>query len=138
MGYRFWGIPIDEQGGYAPPDARANFPEGWVCKWVPQPQRSQSWRWRHGAFLNDPNWTYVQFPVHYWGMDSEGSWFCLTDQVERGRRGRGKPRGDNGGRVECGMWIPRWLLRPVSAERAQPIYEGLLADYAAALAAAGW
>lgn len=116
-----WGLAAHEQEGYAPPDARQHFPEGWCCRLVdPQPF------WVNGVRF-DPDWAYVQFPVHYWGVDQNDGWFCLTDRYRH-----------RDYKVECGMWVPRWLLKPVTAEQAQPLYEGLVAEYAAVLKAAGW
>ena len=135
----YWGVSGHETEGYTPPDARESFPEGWCCKLIqPQPATFTATDWwtvekrqmsATGRAQFDPNWVYVQFPVHYWGVDDRnGSWFRITDQQGGGRsRRHGRPDGKNY-QVECGMWIPRWLLKPVTAEQAMPVYERLVAE----------
>ncbi|MBI2062686.1 MAG: hypothetical protein HYW38_00400 [Candidatus Colwellbacteria bacterium] len=102
-----------EEGGYEedpPPDARVNFPQGWCCKLVQQP------KFNFGV-IADPNWIYVQLPFHYWSWDYE--------------RKTGRPKqvfrtdsaGGRNGSVECGIWIPRWLLVPINTREAREIFD---------------
>jgi hypothetical protein len=135
----FWGV---EHGwdDYIPPDARENFPEGWCCR-LAQPQPT-NWlvtdydyegRPRSGRVDVDPDWVYVQLPVHYWVLDAAtGQWWRRTDQP------RGHGRGGNDRRVRCGMWVPQWCLKPVTPAEARLVYDWLVGEYRRALAEAGW
>ncbi len=91
------------------------FPDGWCAKLVPQPEPD------YGA-IADPDWTYVQLPYHFdvWYEDEEGQ---LSSRRKTDKAG--------GGHVKCGMWIPRWLLEPISVGEAADIYDTLAAQAAA-------
>jgi len=120
MQNQFWGT----EHGWAeheavPPDAREHYPEGWCCKLI-QPQPSGFVLSGHGWVRWDPDVAYIQFPVHYWTWDENGKPFRRTDKTGRGK-------GDY--RAECGMKIPRWLLKPVKPAEARPVYDWLVAEY---------
>ncbi len=129
-----WGSSEHDGDDYQPPDARSNFPDGWCCKLVsPQPQTKLvrgdgGFNQRMKPVQYDKDWAYVQFPVHYsvsYWMDDDGQWVLrwrqLTDKANR-----------RAGKLECGMWIPRWLLKPVTPELAQPVYDWLMNEWARA------
>lgn len=120
MQNRFWGMGHDwDERETIPPDAREHYPEGWCCKLV-QPQPSGFVLSGRGWVRWDSDATYVQFPVHYWTWDENGKPFRRTDKTGRGK-------GDY--RVECGMKVHRWLLKPVKPTEARPIYDWLVAEY---------
>ena len=119
-----WGTRGQDDHYGNPPDARENFPDGWCAKLVRPRPIQKFWeddkiRYRYNIV---PEWMYVQLPYHYdvWYEDQRGrlSSRRLTDFS-----------GD--GLVECGMWIPRWLLAPISSVQAAEIYD-LLAEQVAA------
>lgn len=89
------------------------YPNGWCAKLV---SRSTE--------VNDPDWTYVQLSFHfnvwYEGEDGRLSSRQKTDRADSGS-----------GRVQCGIWIPHWLLVPISAGEAVDIYDVLAAQVAA-------
>ncbi len=116
----------------APPDAREEFPHGWPCKLVqPQPDRVKrpgyNWdvkrgEWKKANFYSvsaqpDREWIYVQFPFHYdvYTWDGEG-WTAVR---------KSDSPDEAWGLVNCGMWVPRELLAPITSVDADRRYAAL-------------
>lgn len=128
MQNHFWGTEHEwAEHEIVPPDAREHYPEGWCCKLI-QPQPSGFVLTGRGWVKWDSNAVYVQFPVHYWTWDENGKSFRRTDKI-------GRAKGDY--RVECGMKVPRGLLKPVKPVEARPIFDWLIAEYKRAVKEAG-
>jgi hypothetical protein len=87
------------------------YPNGWCAKLAPQPEGP-----------TDPDWTYIQFPYHFF------VWYEDEDGRPSSRR---KTDHTGDGTVECGMWIPHWLLTPISMVQAVEIYDLLTEQVAA-------
>lgn len=83
----------------------------WPAKLVMQPPRVQVhdpdediWSWARP----DPNWLYVQLPYH----------FRVWDEMGRSKLRTSKPN-EEWKLVNCGMWIPQWLLKPIKSDEAR-------------------
>lgn len=85
------------------------YPEGWCAKLAPRP-----------GGPTDPDWMYVQLPFHFF------VWY--EDETGRLSSRRKSDLAKGGGKVECGMWIPHWLIEPISVVQAAKIYDLLEAQ----------
>ncbi len=93
------------------------FPDGWCAKLVqPQPESCC------GDAKADPDWTYVQLPFHFEIYYNGGA-----KTVRKTHHGSNK-KPLHEGQVECGMWLPKWVLTPISEDGASEIYEQLAAS----------
>lgn len=96
---------------------------GWCCRLVePQP------RLEYSATMTEP-WVYIQFPRHYyavWRDEYSGelreSWPTESDGWKDGKDDRLGYQA-----MECGMWVPRSILRPISMAEAAELYKQIAA-----------
>lgn len=119
------------------------YPHGWCVKLV-QPQPRPWWYdspkiiadgfmlrdYRIGELGFSAESIYVQLPFHYQvEYEEEGSHAHLRTSFKTDTAGEKKYRGRSSDdhlsykAVECGMWIPRQLLKPISVEEAVNIFE---------------
>jgi hypothetical protein len=104
-----------------------NFSDGWCAKLVqPQPKLLfDMWWGEDKATMSEP-WVYVQLPFHYFvNFEDDNGRVTARYRTDSAGLKEGKDGNLNYQAVECGMWIPEGLLKPVTVEVAVEIFEAI-------------
>jgi len=104
------------------------FPDGWCCKMIPTTTTpyEATLRYIDGEASFDPDWLYVQLPYHYFvTMVDENGRETLNYRTDGAGARKPAEDGSHWGymAVECGMWMPKSILKPVTNDEAAEIFE---------------